>query len=60
MPYQSTLLSAIVSALETANPRETALATRDIVAAYLANRFIELSCTSPSDRPERPAKRFLQ
>jgi uncharacterized ferritin-like protein (DUF455 family) len=59
MPHQSTLSSAIVIALETANPHEKALATRDIVAAWRANQFSELGRTPPPDRPARPAKPTL-
>ena len=59
MPHQSTLSSAIVIALETANPHEKALATRDIVAAWRTNQFSELGRTPPPDRPARPAKPTL-
>ena len=59
MPHQSTLSSAIVIALETANPHEKALATRDVVAAWRANQFTELGHTPPPDRPARPAKPTL-
>ena len=59
MPHQSTLSSAIVVALETANPHEKAHATRDIVAAWRANHFTELGRTPPPDRPARPAKPTL-
>ena len=59
MPHQSTLSSAIVSALETANPHEKAPATRDIVAAWRANHFTEIGRAPKPDRPARPAKPTL-
>ena len=59
MPHQSTLSSAIVSALATANPHEKARATRDIVAAWRANHFTEIGRAPQPDRSARPAKRTL-
>ena len=59
MPHQSTLSSAIVVSLETANPYEKAHATRAIAAAWRANHFTKLGSTPPPDRPARPAKPTL-
>ena len=59
MPHQSTLTSAIVIALETANPHEKALATRDIVAAWRAKHFAQLGSAPPPCKPARPAKPTL-
>ena len=59
MPHQSTLSSAIVVALETANPHEKAHATQYFIAAWRANQFTKLGRTLPPDRPARPAKPTL-
>ena len=59
MPHQSTLSSAIVAALETANPHKKAHATRLIVPHGVPITLPNLAAPHPPDRPARPAKPTL-